>query len=562
MRRRGVALFLVFLAVTAARPQTQETTAQIPVRLVVTDARGRDVRNLTAADVEISEGSSSQRIQALVRAAGGPRKIGILLDEYHVADGESLQRAIAALSRFVETSIRQDDVVIVMKPLDAAAELAPVKSRDELRQLIAEFAGRKGNYTPRTPFEAEYMSTAPPYVTRQRAQVVRAGMQALVTAVNRTEPTGPAVPTAMLLVSEGFASEDRGRDRFTSLRVVARSARMCAIPVYVLDPAPQPPSASPFNEQWRSLAAQTGGVLVSGSPLDTALTRLAADLENHYVATIAPTFKEDGAFHPIDVQVKRKDVAVRAPSGYWTPIAAERYTASTRPAMSTYLKTPHISGLIQPWFRMGKAAGGRTQVTFSWAPKGTTKLVPASVTISAVSFEGVQLHDASIERQGNQSGHSVFETTPGPIQVAMTITDAKGKLLDTEVRYIDIPRLDVRGAQITAVEVVRTRTLREFLERQTQADVMPAETRSFDRQDRLIVRVRALAGNDAPTVTARLLNTRGQPMRELHALPAVDGMPQFELQLAPYARGDYHIEIRATDGSSTVSQLVTFRLVG
>jgi hypothetical protein len=232
--------------------------------------------------------------------------------------------------------------------------------------------------------------------------------------------------------------------------------------------------------------------------------------------------------------------------------------------MSTYLKTPHISGLIQPWFRMARAHGGRTQVTFSWVPKGTSKTAAASVAFSAVDFEGVRVHDAAaVPRQGSETtARTVFETSPRPIQVTMTITDAKGKLLDTEVRYIDIPRLDAKGAMITAVEVLRTRTLREFAERQAQPDVMPVETRNFDRHDRLIVRVRALGSGEPPTVRARLLNARGQPMRELQALPPIEGNSQFELHLAPYARGDYHIEIRATDGTSTTSQLVTFRLIG
>jgi VWFA-related protein len=562
MQARVVALLLVFGSVAVATTQ-EPTTAQIPVRIVATDAKGRDVKNLTPADVEISEGNTGQKIQSLVRAGAGPRKIGILLDEYHVADGESVQAATAALLRFVEKSVRPDDVVFVMRPLDPAATLVPVKSLDELRKTIGDFAGRKGNYAPRTPFEAEYMSTMPPSVTRQRAQVVRAALQALVTVLNRSEPTGPTVPSALLLVSEGFAAEDRGRDRLTSLRVVARAARMSGIAVYVLDPVPVPPSASPFNEQWQALAAQTGGVLSSGAPLDAALARIATDLESQYVATIAASFKEDGAFHALDVKPKRKDLVVRAPSGYWTPIAAERYMASTRPPMSTYLKTPHVSGLIQPWFRMARTGSGRTQVTFSWAPKGNTKVTPANVTLSAVTFEGVKLHDADVEAQGRKANaRATFEAVPGPIQVALTISDAKGKVLDTEVRYLDVPKLDAKGTMITAIEVLRTRTLREFLERQTQPDVMPAETRNFDRHDRLIVRVRALGASESPIVRARLLNTRGQPMRDLSALPDVDGMPQFELQLAPFARGDYHIEIRATAGSSTVSQLVTFRLVG
>ena len=562
MRARIVALLLVCGSVAAATPQ-EPTTAQIPIRIVATDAKGRDVKNLTPADLEIREASSPQKIESLVRVRPGPRKIGILLDEYHVADGASVQRATAALLQFVEKFVRPDDVVVVMKPLDPPPSVAPAKTVDELRKRLIEFSGRKGDYAPRTPFEAEYMSTVPPSVTRQRAQVVRAAMQSLVTAMNRAEPSGADVPTAMLLVTEGFASDDRGRERLTSIRIVGRAARLSNIAVYVLDPAPQAPSSSPFNEQWKALAAQTGGLLVSGAPLDAALARVAADLESQYVATISPTFKEDGAFHAVDVTAKRKDIVVRAATGYWTPIAAERYTGSTRPAMSTYLKTPHISGLIQPWFRMSKAPGGRTQVTFSWVPKGTSKTTAESVTFSAVTFEGVRLHDAAVERQAAETGaRTTFETSPGPIQVTMAISDVKGKLLDTEVRYIDIPKLDAKGPMITSVDVLRARTLRDFTQWQTHPDVMPAETRDFDRHDRLIVRVRALGSSESPAVSVRLLNVRGQRMRELRALPPIDGISQFELLLAPFARGDYQLEVRVSEGTASTARLLTFRVIG
>jgi hypothetical protein len=431
-----------------------------------------------------------------------------------------------------------------MKPLDPASSLAPVKSLDALREAISTFAGRKDDFAPRNAFEAEFMSTLPPTAPRQRAQVVRAAMQALVTAMNRADQKATASAT-LLVVSEGFASEDRGRERLVSLRIVTRSARLSNVAVYVVDPAPTPPSQSPFNEAWRQLVAQTGGVLTTNAvPLEPALSRLAADLDSHYVATIAPTFKEDGAYHALEISAKRRDVVVRAPSGYWTPIAAERYTAPTR-------------------FRMAKGGAGRTQVIFSWAPKGKAQQA-VKVSLSAVTFEGAKLFESVVAPQGgSEAARAMFDSAPGPIQVSMEITDARGKILDTEVRYLDVPRLDAAGTVTMAIDVVRTRTLREFLERQTQPDVMPADTRDFDRRDRLIVRVRAVAGTGAsPAISARLLNTRGQPMRDLPALPTVDGIPQFDLQLAPFARGDYHIEIKAKSGSSTVSQLVTFRLVG
>ena len=562
MQSRAIALLLVVSGAAVAIPRAQETTAQIPVRIVVTDARGRDVKGLSAADVQISEGKQPQKIESLVRASAGPRKIGILLDEYHVAEGASTERAKMALLQFIERSLRPDDIVFVMKPLDPAAMLAPVKSLDELREAVTTFGGRKDNFAPRNAFEAEFMSTLPPSAPRQRAQVVRAAMQALVTALNRAQPKGSAA-TALLMVTEGFPSEDRGRERLVSVRLVTRAARMSNISVYVVDPAPTPPSQSPFNEIWKQLALQTGGVLTTGgAPLDSALERMAVDLEHHYVATIAPTFKEDGAYHALEVSVKRRDVVVRAPSGYWTPIDAERYSPPTKPDLSTFLKTPHVSGLIQPWFRMGKSASGRTQVTFSWVPKGRTQQA-AKVSLSAVTFEGVRLHDSVVAPQNAEGARAVFDSLPGPIQVAMEITDARGKILDTEVRYLDIPRFDGTSPLTMAIDVVRTRTLPEFLQQQSQPDVMPAETRAFYRHDRLIVRVRALGGSLAsPAITARLLNSRGQPIRDLPALPMVDGIPQFDLPLATFARGDYHIEIKAATGSTTVSQFVTFRLVG
>jgi hypothetical protein len=213
---------------------------------------------------------------------------------------------------------------------------------------------------------------------------------------------------------------------------------------------------------------------------------------------------------------------------------------------------------------MTRAGDGRTRVTFSWMSK-SGRPAGAQIALSAVTFEGKRLIDTEVAPQGAAGAvtRGVFETVPGPIQVSMAISNASGKLLDTEVRYIDIPALDTSGAMIAAVELVRTRTLRQFLERQLEPDAMPADTREFDRRDRLIVRVHAFAGADqVPVVSARLLNARGQPMRELAPLPAVEGIPQFDLPLATYARGDYRIEIRATSDSATSAQLVAFRLVG
>jgi VWFA-related protein len=560
--RRWLLVFAGVLVSTAGYSfgvgASDENAGGIPLRLVVTDLKGRPVSGLSAADVEIYDGGRRQTLQTFA-APRGPRTFGILLDEYHVAEAAA-PGAVQSLLAFVDR-LRPDDTVFVMRPLDSASLLAPVAGRGELRTLISKFNGRSGNYTPQNAFEAEYLSSAPPTATRQRAQVVRAAMQALATAMNRTDP---ATPRAMIVITEGFQPDDRGRERLATLRTVARAARAGNIAVYVLDPSVQRPQTSSLGEQWESLVTQTGGLLTIGEPIAPALDKVFSDLDSSYLVTIGKPEREDGSFHRLEVRLKRKDVAVRAPSGYWAPIAAERLTPPTRPAMSTYLKTPHISGLIQPWFRMTRAGDGRTRVTFSWMSK-SGRPAGAHVALSAVTFDGKRLIEADVAAQGAPGAvtRGVFETVPGPIQVSMAISNAAGKLLDTEVRYIDVPALDKSGAMIAAVELVRTRTLRQFLQRQLEPDVMPADTREFDRHDRIIVRVHAFAGKDqVPIVSARLLNSRGQAMKELPALPAVEGIPQFDLPLASYARGDYRIEIRATTDSATSAQLVPFRLVG
>src|SRR5215211_19827 len=133
----------VMLACGALQARPQQDAAEpssIPLRVIVTDARGHSVPGLTAADIEITEGERQQTIQSIsFRNTRGPRRIAILLDDFHTSPGINSARARAALLEFVNRSVRQDDVVYLMKPLDAAAELTPVRSIDDLRTTVARF---------------------------------------------------------------------------------------------------------------------------------------------------------------------------------------------------------------------------------------------------------------------------------------------------------------------------------------------------------------------------------------------------------------------------------------
>jgi hypothetical protein len=235
--------------------------------------------------------------------------------------------------------------------------------------------------------------------------------------------------------------------------------------------------------------------------------------------------------------------------------------------------TPHASGLIQPWFRMAPAAGGKTRVTFSWVPRPGRKVAPERVEFSAITFEGDTVHAAVVPPLGTDgsTAQATFEAPPGPLQISMVISGADkrhdaartaaARFLDTDVRYVEVPRLDASRPFIAAVELIRPRSLPELNAMRSDPAVMPTETRAFHRQDRLLVRVRAFGAAVQPEVQVRLLNRSRQLLMTPERVPDVDGASQFDLPLARYPRGDYFIEVRAT-GGETVTQLVSIRLIG
>ena len=91
-------------------------------------------------------------------------------------------------------------------------------------------------------------------------------------------------------------------------------------------------------------------------------------------------------------------------------------------------------------------------------------------------------------------------------------------MLDTELRDFDVPdlRSQRRGPMLLFPEVVRTRTLKDFHAAAADPDAAPSSLRVFARGDRLLIRVPVYdASGAAVTVSARVLNERGDAMRRL-----------------------------------------------
>ena len=94
------------------------------------------------------------------------------------------------------------------------------------------------------------------------------------------------------------------------------------------------------------------------------------------------------------------------------------------------------------------------------------------------------------------------------------------------------------------------------------ADALPTASRFFRRTEQLLFRVEAYAPGDVrPRVRARLLSREGTAMMELPvAAPEGDRPHEVLLQLSPFPRGDYLMELSAEAAGETASTLVAFRV--
>jgi hypothetical protein len=113
-------------------------------------------------------------------------------------------------------------------------------------------------------------------------------------------------------------------------------------------------------------------------------------------------------------------------------------------------------------------------------------------------------------------------------------------------------------------EIIRARTQREFQAATVNPAAPPTPSREFRRSDRLIVRAAAQnTAADPLTVSARLLNRWGQPMRDLQVIDSPgSGVVQFGLPLAWLVPGDYEIELRTTQAGGVASQKILVKVIG
>ena len=332
-----------------------------------------------------------------------------------------------------------------------------------------------------------------------------------------------------------------------------------------------------LQDTLRVLADETDGrAIVNRNDMLPGLAQIVADQSAYYLlgytSSAAPT---DGEFHEIDVEVLRDDVRIRARRGYYALTAANaaRVLAPPRPAPPRAVDTA-LASLAEPlrgryvrtWVGARRGDNGRTQLTFVWEPVGGERSrrqeSASQVMLMAMSDSGAYFRGEVPGAGAGQVPRASFEVDPGALELNIAIEDEYGDVLDRAIDELVAPDFTGPDVALSTPQVLRARNAVELRQLLADADALPTASRFFRRNDQLLVRVEAYApGGIAPRVRAQLLSREGTVMMELPVdAPEGAGPHQVLLQLSPFPRGDYLIELSAEAGDESTSAFVAFRV--
>ncbi len=596
------------------KPQTIDSfkLIQIDDTLDVDPARNREIRSLADQERELSRDDV--------------RVIVIYLDDYHTRLGNSM--AIRErLARFVR-GLHPRDLVALMTPLMTTAGVTFSRNHDATARQIMAFHGRKYDYTPRHPAEEVYQYLTAEQIEGLRNQIVTTGLEGLCVYLGSVRDGRKSV----IYVSEGLLSRIPQGAQTTGLyggtggamvppqtmqqqmaassatsagtqsgqlnlldlmRDIFLAASRSNTSFYPLDPRGL--AASEFsvadrvglsedraalNESMDTLhilATNTDGrAIVNTNDPQPALEQMLRDSSAYYLlgytSTEAP---RDGKFHPIRVNVTRKDVEVRARSGYWA-YSDEDVKRAARPSFS---RPPEVErafdaiadapgSVIRSWWTSARGADGRTSVTLVWEALRTTGAdIPARVSVTASRADGGLVYRGRAEREadptGRVAGRVTFPSPPGALTLQLVAETGDGDRLDADAREVVVPDFTSVAAAVTTPELFRARTARDVQQLKAAALPMPNTARLFSRTERLYVRFRVYApGGTTPAPTLRLLNRNGDVMSTVPVtVDPVRGV-EGEFALGGVPPGDYLLEAAASSDADAARVLVAFRVTG
>jgi VWFA-related protein len=585
---RALLLGLAVAAATQQAPPASNATSDlIAIDVIATNARGEAVDSLKATDFTLREDAEVQAIDQVRFVKDGGRFFAIYLDDYYISPPNT-QLVRDALHRFVDQDLGPNDKAAILRPLDSLLSIRLTSDREPLHRAIDSFEGRRGDYTPRTTFERNYMVNDQAHADIQRTQATWSTLNALALHLANL---GPGRKT-LLLVSEQADPmlRRRGLEALPTSSSVMRTANRGNVSVYVLDPVDAAARASAPEggpNLLSVLADDTDGARfspssgASGAGIEAGLRHMVADASAYYLLTYRSSRNRDGMFHAVEVSVKAKGIRLRSRKGFWAPSPDEIQRANllahaNDPRPSIPLRpAARTSPMIRPWFGLARGANGNTRVTFVWEPAGAVPgdrrvRTPARVEFKALGANGTTVFEGQVRPTSAMAAdvadvgtdaRAIFEAPPGRLRLEMSIQDSAALSIDTDVRDLLVGDLRAPVAMGTP-EVFRARTARDVRVLDASPDAVPVAAREFSRAEGLVIRVPVYAPGNAPELTANLLNAKGQAMRSLtvEASTTPDGRSQIHLPLAGLAPGDYSVELAATSPAGQARDVLRFRV--
>jgi Ca-activated chloride channel family protein len=276
------------------RPTFRSSVALVPITAVVRDSRNRIVPNLSPYDFQVLESGKPRPIVDFRATDDAPVSVAVLFD---TSGSMRLASNLEKGREVVEHLLRQ------MQP--TSDEIALFTFERTLREEV--------------PF------------TNNRARIRRAlrhveawGLTSLYDAIAETAKRLDVQPTprrAMVVITDGV-------DTSSALTAVEVSALATAIdvPVYLLavvsplsrpdDPADAPPDGT--SDRLSDLASWTGGDLhyvTEPEQASVVTADLLTAMRQQYFLAIESATRP--GWYPLEVRTKRRDLTVRARSGYF-----------------------------------------------------------------------------------------------------------------------------------------------------------------------------------------------------------------------------------------------------
>jgi len=279
----AVVSLLLLLAMNGEPAQVLTFGSAIEVvRLDVSVTRdGAPVRNLTAADFEVSDEGTRQKVELVVQDAATIHAI-LALDTSSSVAGEKLSRLKSSAHRFVD-ALRPDDTLSLLT-FSEAIDLAVVQSRDRQAAHAAIELAR----------------------TRLTTSLHDACLASLTLA-------DPALGRPLVLVfSDG---QDVGS--WTSAERVLELARESEAIVHAVVP-----SAADVPGVLEELTGQTGGRMwqaADGDRLGDVFLQALEEFRNRYRLQYEPQGVKRGGWHRLHVRLEHADGKVYARRGYLHP---------------------------------------------------------------------------------------------------------------------------------------------------------------------------------------------------------------------------------------------------